>query len=87
MHRCCEVHDRCYGDAIQHPKCWTFFDNPYTEIYAYTCDKANRTVTCSANKNTECEQFISECDRKAAECFATAGYNPENRRLPKNQCK
>ncbi|XP_062410616.1 phospholipase A2-like [Sardina pilchardus] len=86
LDRCCEVHDRCYGDAMQHSECWPILDNPYTEIYAFTCDEASKTVTCPSNKNDECEQFICDCDRLAAECFATAGYNPENEHLPSDQC-
>ncbi len=31
--------------------------------------------------------FICECDRKAAECFALAGYNPEHENYPSENCK
>ncbi|XP_046873919.1 phospholipase A2-like isoform X2 [Hypomesus transpacificus] len=85
LDRCCEVHDRCYSDAMQHSDCWPIFDNPYTEIYSFKCDKATRKVTCESN-NDECEMFICDCDRKAADCFATAGYNPENNHLPSDRC-
>ncbi|KAL6472723.1 hypothetical protein MHYP_G00189110 [Metynnis hypsauchen] len=83
---CCQVHDQCYDDAMQHDACWPILDNPYTEIYAYQCDKANKKITCKSNNN-ECEMFICECDRKAAECFAVAGYNEENKHLPSDRCK
>ncbi|CAB1321812.1 unnamed protein product [Coregonus sp. 'balchen'] len=43
---CCQIHDQCYSDAIQHEDCWTIFDNPYTEIYSYKCDRASKTVSC-----------------------------------------
>ncbi|KAL7846909.1 hypothetical protein SRHO_G00218890 [Serrasalmus rhombeus] len=86
LDRCCEVHDHCYNAAMQHDACWTILDNPYTEIYAYQCDKANKKITCKSNNN-ECEMFICECDRKAAECFAVAGYNEENKHLPSDRCK
>ncbi|MGH0188758.1 UNVERIFIED_CONTAM: hypothetical protein FKN15_031285 [Acipenser sinensis] len=45
LDRCCQVHDSCYNEALQHKDCWPIFDNPYTEIYSYTCREA--TVTCS----------------------------------------
>ncbi|XP_062268392.1 phospholipase A2-like [Platichthys flesus] len=87
LDRCCQVHDQCYDDAMQHDACWPIFDNPYTEIYAYSCDEASKTITCGESSNDECEQFICECDRKAAECFATAPYNDENKRLPSDRCQ
>ncbi|XP_069561141.1 phospholipase A2, minor isoenzyme-like [Brachyistius frenatus] len=86
LDRCCEVHDRCYDDAMQHPECWFILDNPYTEFYDYSCDEANKKVTCG-NDNKECEMFICECDRKAAECFGKATYNPEHEHLPSDQCQ
>ncbi|KAF5897681.1 5'-AMP-activated protein kinase subunit beta-1-like, partial [Clarias magur] len=46
LDRCCQVHDRCYSDALQHEACWPIIDNPYTEIYAYSCDKSTKTITC-----------------------------------------
>ncbi|KAF4082655.1 hypothetical protein AMELA_G00154110 [Ameiurus melas] len=39
--RCCQVHDNCYGDTLKHKACWPIFDNPYTEIYAYSCKTAS----------------------------------------------
>ncbi|KAG7999404.1 5'-AMP-activated protein kinase subunit beta-1 [Nibea albiflora] len=33
LDRCCQVHDQCYSDAMQHPECWPILDNPYTELY------------------------------------------------------
>ncbi|MBN3284426.1 PA2I Phospholipase, partial [Polyodon spathula] len=45
LDRCCQVHDNCYSEALKHKDCWPIFDNPYTEIYSYTCRDA--TVTCS----------------------------------------
>lgn len=50
--RCCQVHDYCYSDSMQHEDCWGIFDNPYTEIYSYQCDRASKTVTCKG----ECDQ-------------------------------
>lgn len=110
--RCCQVHDHCYSDAMQHEACWAILDNPYTEIYAYNCDKATKTITCNSKwsknlsnqwtmfyyslmlhflsfsgKNDECEMFICECDRKAAECFAVSSYHEENKNLPSDRCK
>ncbi|CAG01038.1 unnamed protein product [Tetraodon nigroviridis] len=72
---------QCYSDAMQHPECWPILDNPYTKLYDYTCDEANRKVTCGSSNN-ECEMFICECDRKAAECFGRSEWNPEHEHLP-----
>ncbi|KAI3372320.1 hypothetical protein L3Q82_022825, partial [Scortum barcoo] len=46
LDRCCQIHDQCYREAMQHDECWPLLDNPYTELYSYRCDKASRTVTC-----------------------------------------
>ncbi|TNN65064.1 Phospholipase A2, major isoenzyme [Liparis tanakae] len=45
---CCQVHDYCYNQAMQHDDCWFILDNPYTELYDYSCDKTNKKVTCGA---------------------------------------
>uniref|UniRef100_A0A3B4FNA2 Phospholipase A2 n=1 Tax=Pundamilia nyererei TaxID=303518 RepID=A0A3B4FNA2_9CICH len=84
--RCCQVHDQCYTDAMQHPECWPILDNPYTEFYDYNCDDQNKKITCG-NNNNECQMFICECDRKAAECFARSSWNPEHEHLPSDQCQ
>ncbi|XP_034457174.1 phospholipase A2-like isoform X1 [Hippoglossus hippoglossus] len=86
LDRCCEVHDNCYGDAMQLNACWSLFHNPYTKMYSYSCDKASKKLTCNKNNNA-CEMFICECDRKAAECFARTPYNPEHKRLPSDRCQ
>ncbi|XP_040897981.1 phospholipase A2 [Toxotes jaculatrix] len=86
LDRCCQVHDQCYSDAMQHEDCWPILDNPYTEMYSYSCDRASKTVTCR-NNNDPCEKFICECDREAAMCFAKADYNEGNAHLPSDRCK
>ncbi|XP_064164142.1 phospholipase A2-like [Anguilla rostrata] len=86
LDRCCYVHDMCYNKAMQMDECWPIFDNPYTELYSYKCDKSTKTVTCN-DRNDGCEKFICECDRQAAICFAGAGYNEENEHLPGRYCK
>ncbi|XP_008422905.1 phospholipase A2-like [Poecilia reticulata] len=86
LDRCCQIHDQCYSDAMQHPECWPILDNPYTEIYSYTCDEANRKLSCT-DQNDECEMFICECDRKAAECFSRSEWNPEHEHLPSDRCQ
>ncbi|XP_034457179.1 phospholipase A2, minor isoenzyme-like isoform X2 [Hippoglossus hippoglossus] len=86
LDRCCQVHDKCYSDAMQHDQCWFIIDNPYIEFYAYSCDKASKTLTCGENNN-ECEMFICECDRKAAECFAKSPWIPEHEHLPSDRCQ
>ncbi|KAJ4926262.1 hypothetical protein JOQ06_008443 [Pogonophryne albipinna] len=52
-----------------------YIDNPYTELYSSSCD--NKKVSCGSDNN-ECEMFICECDRKAAECFGRTPWLPEN---------
>lgn len=114
------MHDQCYSDAMQHPECWPILDNPYTEIYDYTCDEANKKLTCTSKfnstlpvyafskiyiklftwlsqtnirifsilgSNDECEMFICECDRKAAECFGVSPWHPEHEHLPSDRCQ
>ncbi|XP_041079008.1 phospholipase A2-like [Polyodon spathula] len=44
---CCKIHDDCYSAAMNNPDCFPIFDNPYTEIYSYTCE--GTTVTCTNN--------------------------------------
>ncbi|XP_068994674.1 phospholipase A2-like [Embiotoca jacksoni] len=83
--RCCQVHNKCYSEAMQHEGCWFILDNPYTELYSYTCDEASKTVTCP-NNNDPCEKFICECDRKAAICFSKADYDEGNAHLSSDRC-
>ncbi|XP_061117066.1 phospholipase A2-like [Conger conger] len=86
LDRCCQVHDRCFSEAMQHEACWPLLDNPYTEVYYYECNKETKTVTCT-DKNDACEMFVCECDRQAAMCFAEAEYNPEHEHLPSDRCE
>lgn len=109
---------------MQHPECWPILDNPYTEFYDYSCDKANKKITCgseyttdqegeilltcsfdyalvivtgeficvlsavsSSGKNNECEMFICQCDKAAAECFGRSPWNPEHEHLPSDRCQ
>uniref|UniRef100_A0A4W3IIW6 Phospholipase A2 n=1 Tax=Callorhinchus milii TaxID=7868 RepID=A0A4W3IIW6_CALMI len=78
LDQCCFVHDNCYGDTMEMEECWPIFDNPYTEIYAYTCDDS--IVKCTSD-NGPCEMAICECDRKAALCFSKAEYHEEHKNL------
>lgn len=41
----------------------------------------------SSDNNNECEMFICECDRKAAECFARSPWIPEHEHLPSENCQ
>ncbi|KAM6965252.1 phospholipase A2-like [Aplochiton taeniatus] len=86
LDNCCQVHDQCYHDAMQHDECWPILDNPYTEIYSYKCDSPTKAVTCLADNNP-CEMFICECDRVASKCFASVGYNEEYKNYPSDRCK
>ncbi|KFV95948.1 Phospholipase A2, major isoenzyme, partial [Eurypyga helias] len=78
LDRCCQVHDECYSQANKLESCRFLVDNPYTEMYSFSC--SNGKITCSS-KNNECETFICNCDRAAAMCFAKAPYNPEYSKL------
>ncbi|TFK01087.1 glucagon-like peptide 2 receptor [Platysternon megacephalum] len=84
LDRCCQVHDNCYAEAKKLPACKGLLDNPYTELYTYSC--SGSTITCST-KNDACEMFICECDRKAAICFAGAPYNPDYKNLDSALCR
>ena len=60
--RCCQVHDQCFSDAMQHDECWPIVNNPYTEIYSYTCDKPSKTITCPgecSTPSTENDPFVN----------------------------
>ncbi|NXH53824.1 PA21B Phospholipase, partial [Rhabdornis inornatus] len=84
LDRCCQVHDNCYSQAMELEACRFLLDNPYTKSYRYSCSAGE--VTCSS-KNKECAMFICNCDRVAAECFATAPYNPDNKNVDTDKCK
>uniref|UniRef100_A0A8C8SVR1 Phospholipase A2 n=1 Tax=Pelusios castaneus TaxID=367368 RepID=A0A8C8SVR1_9SAUR len=84
LDRCCQVHDNCYSQAKQHPECKGLLDNPYTEVYYYSC--SGSTITCTT-KNDACEMFICQCDRQAAICFAGAPYNPAYKNLDSSRCR
>ncbi|XP_068613711.1 phospholipase A2, minor isoenzyme-like [Brachionichthys hirsutus] len=86
LDRCCQAHDRCYDDAKLHPDCWPIVDDPYIELYHYSCHEESRTVTCSV-ENDSCEMFICECDRKAVECFSKSHWNPDHEHLPSENCQ
>ncbi|XP_031426643.1 phospholipase A2, minor isoenzyme-like [Clupea harengus] len=87
LDRCCEVHDGCYGLAQNHNACRFLLDSPFTNIYDFTCNKTSKTVTCLSS-NDECDLFICECDRVAAECFSSSPYNASNlnSNLPSGTC-
>ncbi|XP_063272242.1 phospholipase A2 isoform X2 [Prinia subflava] len=85
LDRCCQVHDNCYSQAMKMESCRFLVDNPYTKWYRFSCSEGQ--ITCSS-KNKECAMFICNCDRAAAECFAKAPYNPENKKLDTDKyCK
>ncbi|CAB1425816.1 unnamed protein product [Pleuronectes platessa] len=85
LDRCCEVHDNCYCDAIEHPACWSIFHSPYVKLYSYNCATRSKIITCG-NNNNACEMIICECDRKAAECFARSPYIDAHWNWPQDRC-
>uniref|UniRef100_A0A8C5MGZ4 Phospholipase A2 n=2 Tax=Leptobrachium leishanense TaxID=445787 RepID=A0A8C5MGZ4_9ANUR len=54
---CCKIHDNCYGESMTVAGCKFILDNPYTEIYSYSC--TDNKVTCSSN-------FLTRCDLRLA---------------------
>ncbi|XP_068094807.1 phospholipase A2 [Hyperolius riggenbachi] len=82
LDRCCQVHDNCYSDAMALSSCRNILDNPYTKSYQYTC--SGTTITCTSGSDA-CSQFICNCDRNAANCFARAPYNSGYKDLDKNK--
>ncbi|XP_048066327.1 phospholipase A2-like isoform X1 [Megalobrama amblycephala] len=85
LDRCCFTHDDCYAKAKILQSCTSLFDSPYTNTYDYQCDKITRTITCLAS-NDDCDMFICQCDKAAAECFAQSPYNASNNHLPSSVC-
>ncbi|KAM4018731.1 phospholipase A2-like [Anomaloglossus baeobatrachus] len=83
LDKCCQIHDDCYSQYKSIQTCDIIFDNPYTEVYAYSC--VDNTVTCKSNNNP-CEMHICECDRNAALCFSKASYNEAYKNLDKEIC-
>ncbi|XP_049624149.1 phospholipase A2-like [Suncus etruscus] len=81
---CCQIHDECYDRAKQLGLCSYFLNvfEPYYTAYSYSCVGSN--ITCF-KKNKPCADFICECDRAAAMCFAKAPYNKENMNLDKEK--
>ncbi|KAK2837618.1 hypothetical protein Q5P01_014830 [Channa striata] len=75
---CCKVHDKCYETSRKTPGCTAIADLPYVLVYDFSC--SNQQVACSATNN-KCQAAVCECDRAAANCFARATYNPENKDL------
>ncbi|XP_028914009.1 phospholipase A2 [Ornithorhynchus anatinus] len=78
LDRCCQAHDSCYDKAKKLSNCIWILGNPYTNSYSYQC--SGTEITCS-NQNSICDDFICNCDRTAAMCFAKAPYNKEYKNL------
>uniref|UniRef100_A0A8C5MGL1 Phospholipase A2 n=1 Tax=Leptobrachium leishanense TaxID=445787 RepID=A0A8C5MGL1_9ANUR len=56
---CCKIHDNCYGESMTVAGCKFILDNPYTEIYSYSC---------TDNKSWWAGQmsFLTRCDLRLA---------------------
>ncbi|XP_043935445.1 phospholipase A2-like [Protopterus annectens] len=67
---------------LQKLEYYPIIDNPYTEIYSYSC--SGTTITCNSNNNP-CKMHICECNQQASLCFAKAHYNPEYKKLDVNK--
>ncbi|KAM6965381.1 phospholipase A2-like [Aplochiton taeniatus] len=78
LDRCCKVHDLCYASSRKRPGCTAIADLPYVIIYDFSC--SSKVLSCSASNNM-CQAAVCDCDRVAANCFATATYNSENKNL------
>ncbi|NXI53238.1 PA21B Phospholipase, partial [Chloroceryle aenea] len=46
LDRCCQIHDNCYTKANKLEACTFLWDNPYTEMYSFSCSKGQ--ITCSS---------------------------------------
>ncbi|KAM9622186.1 phospholipase A2 [Trichechus inunguis] len=84
LDRCCQIHDNCYGQVKNLKSCTFLVDNPYTNIYSYTCSGSE--IICNSS-NKECEAFLCNCDRNAAICFSKAPYNKEYKNLDSKYCQ
>ncbi|XP_004611133.2 phospholipase A2-like [Sorex araneus] len=82
LDKCCQTHDNCYSQSREMADCRYLLDNPYTEMYSYSCKDGE--ITCSS-KNNPCEQFICNCDRTAAICFSKSEYHEEYKDLNKKK--
>nr|P81166.1 RecName: Full=Basic phospholipase A2 nigroxin A; Short=svPLA2; AltName: Full=Phosphatidylcholine 2-acylhydrolase [Micrurus nigrocinctus] len=80
LDKCCQVHDKCYDTAKHVCKC-----SPSMTMYSYDCSEGK--LTCKDN-NTKCKDFVCNCDRTAALCFAKAPYNNKNFKIdPTKGCQ
>uniref|UniRef100_U3FYP5 phospholipase A2 n=1 Tax=Micrurus fulvius TaxID=8637 RepID=U3FYP5_MICFL len=79
LDRCCQVHDKCYDTAKRVHKCF-----PSVRTYSYDCSEGK--LTCKDN-NTKCKDFVCNCDRTAALCFAKAPYNDKNYNIDLKRCQ
>uniref|UniRef100_U3EPE2 phospholipase A2 n=1 Tax=Micrurus fulvius TaxID=8637 RepID=U3EPE2_MICFL len=79
LDKCCQVHDKCYDTAKRVHKCF-----PSVRTYSYDCSEGK--LTCKDN-NTKCKDFVCNCDRTAALCFAKAPYNDKNYNIDLKRCQ
>uniref|UniRef100_U3FAA2 phospholipase A2 n=1 Tax=Micrurus fulvius TaxID=8637 RepID=U3FAA2_MICFL len=79
LDRCCQVHDKCYDTAKRVHKCF-----PSVRTYSYDCSEGK--LTCKDN-NTKCKDFVCNCDRTAALCFAKTPYNDKNYNIDLKHCQ
>uniref|UniRef100_A0A0F7Z3K3 phospholipase A2 n=1 Tax=Micrurus fulvius TaxID=8637 RepID=A0A0F7Z3K3_MICFL len=79
LDRCCQVHDNCYDEASKVHKCW-----PKLTFYSYDCSEGQ--LTCKDN-DTKCKDFVCNCDRTAALCFAKAPYDDNNFYINSKRCQ
>ncbi|XP_038049130.1 phospholipase A2 AP-PLA2-I-like [Patiria miniata] len=94
--RCCQVHDNCYGKATAEADCGSW--DPYVIIYDYeqtTDASGNCVIKCKKaadyswySTNPECREFMCECDRAGAQCFAEKRptYNQAYESYDKDSC-
>ncbi|KAL2298543.1 hypothetical protein Nmel_015545 [Mimus melanotis] len=70
---------------------WIHRDSRNTSPSHCSAGRRSQALTAPLSppgKNKECAMFICNCDRAAAECFAAAPYNPENKNLDTDKhCK
>lgn len=65
--------------------CFSFFF--LMKLFNSWLSKTNIHFFSFIGSNDECEMFICECDRKAAECFGISTWHPEHEHLPSDRCQ
>nr|XP_058946410.1 phospholipase A2 A2-actitoxin-Cgg2a-like isoform X1 [Pocillopora verrucosa] len=87
LDRCCQVHDKCYGDIMRSKVC-PFKKGVYVLPYS---TKRNRPAECEPPSHywfwKKCRFRLCKCDAAAAKCFKKSRYHKKYRKYPQNKCR